>query len=146
MYVARFSFSIFVTTWACAEGQPPECPARLSAINKLYVCRPRVWNAHILLFRFKSRLLPSNKPQTRLSLFSTTHLSDPLPSYSFSAPALNVTTLLIGFLLDRYGPRRLALASCAVCIAGCLLFGASDSVRFNAFLPVSALCLWSGSA
>jgi MFS family permease len=95
---------------------------------------------------FNACPLPPNPPTPLLSpIVPSLHPShtsfDATFSYSFSAPALNVATLLVGFLVDRYGPRRLALASCVTCIAGSLLFGASDSLRFNAFLPVSTALL-----
>jgi MFS family permease len=67
---------------------------------------------------------------------SSTRIPNAATSYSFSAPALNVASLLVGFLVDHHGPRRIALLCCGLCIVGCLLFGTSDSVTFNAFLPV----------
>ena len=68
-------------------------------------------------------------------------LCPPLSSYSYSAPSLNIISLFIGYALDRFGPRRLALISCAICIVGCALFGAADSRKFNVFLPVGGIIL-----
>lgn len=54
--------------------------------------------------------------------------------------------LFVGPMLDRAGPRALVVLGSTIMFAGMLLFGASDSVTFDAFIPAFLLIAIGGGS
>jgi MFS family permease len=52
--------------------------------------------------------------------------------------------LLLGFILDNYGPRICSLVSIGFIAAGCLLFGLSDEHTLPMFIPAMCLIAFGG--